>query len=150
MYSTLADLKELIPEISLLQLADDEVLGLFQVSPPNAAYKRVLTAIGDADMVIDSYLRGRYELPLTSTPAEINRISAQLAVCNLFARKHEHALPEGLVQRRKDNIEWLKNIQKGIAVLDVAAAVKELPASGMAVDRTEDDRMFPDSLLSRM
>lgn len=150
MYSSFADLKELSPELTLLQLADDEVAGMFQVSPPNPAYRRLLTAISDADMMIDSYLRGRYDLPLVSTPAEINRISAQLAMCNLYARRREDALPDGIVQRRKDAVEWLKNIQKGIAVLDVAAAVKTAPVNGMTVDKTEDDRMFPDSLLNLM
>jgi phage gp36-like protein len=85
-YSTLTTIKSLQPEKILLQLADDTGAGAFVETPtPNVAMQNVTSAIVDADTVIDSYLSGRYEVPVSApVPTIVRQISANLALCNLY------------------------------------------------------------------
>lgn len=147
MYSTLDDLKNMLPERVLLQLADDENAGEFVAVPANAAYTRVVDAIRRADTLIDGYISGRYSLPFQTTPDLVKDISVNLAVCELYSRNHEAVLPEAIAARRKDNIKTLENIQKGLVVLHEPA--KTEPAE-ILVNKTADDRVFTDDLLGKM
>ncbi|MBV6343462.1 DUF1320 domain-containing protein, partial [Candidatus Magnetobacterium casense] len=60
-YSTLADIKKLIPEDSVIQLTDDEGLGVTNQT-------RIDEAIAGADGEIDSYCGSRYTVPFSPVP----------------------------------------------------------------------------------
>lgn len=145
MYCSIEDLKKALPERVLLQLADDENDGEFVIVPPNAAYSRIVDAITRADTLIDGYVCGRYTLPFLSVPALIKNISVNLAICELYARSHDAIIPEGIAERRKSNIKILENLQRGTVLLP--GQTKEEPAAVFTVNKTDDDREFPDSLL---
>lgn len=145
-YSTLDDIKRLTSYETLLQLCDDDQVGDIVVSPPNTAYQNVVQAIEQADNVIDSYIGGRYELPLESTPASVADCSANFALCNLFDRRRELDVPEGVEARRKRFMDWLKDIQAERAVIPELHAAK---SASSKVDKTADDRMFTDTVLDQ-
>jgi phage gp36-like protein len=148
MYCGLDDLKKLQPESVLLQLTDDDNDGEFDAEEPNAAYSNVVTAINDADTFINSYLSGRYDVPVTGAiPGIVVQISAHLALCNLYGRRRELDLPEGISSRRKTYVKLLEDIKAEKA--DIPELSKSSPAM-VTVDKTETDRAFPDDLLSAM
>lgn len=148
MYCSLDDLKDAIPERILLQLTDDEKAGEFVSNPPNAAYTRLLDAIRRADALIDGYIGGRYTLPLSPVPEIIRNISVNLTICELYSRKHEAVTPEGVIERYKNNIKILEKIQEGKVILP--GLKKDEPGPGYSIcNKTDDDRIFSDSLLRK-
>jgi len=64
MYAALKTLLSLQPKEVLLQLTDDDASGDFVSSPQNSAYRNAAAAINEASDIIDSYIGGRYALPL--------------------------------------------------------------------------------------
>jgi len=98
-YSTLADLKNQLSEDQLIQLTDDENLGVV-----NQAV--IDKAIVDADAEIDSYLAGRYTVPLSPIPPLVARFSADLAIYNLYSRRM--AVPDQRKDRRDNGVRLLK------------------------------------------
>lgn len=149
MYCTLVDLKKLQPESILLQLADDENEGTFVLDSPNIAYSNIVSAITDADAVVDSYLSGRYTVPVSSpVPSIVRQISANLALVTLYERRRELDIPEGLADRRKRHIQHLKDIQAEKASIPELEDEKKSPAI-VCINKTDSDRMFSDSLLNQ-
>ncbi len=147
MYSTLDDLKKILPEARLLQLADDEDAGSFVESPANAAYTRVVEAIESSDQIIDGYVSGRYDLPFATTPPLINQISAHLAICQLYMRWQDQEIPAGIKDRQKQYLGILSKIQKNeMSIPDF----DPLPPSEYLVSKTTDDFEFPDTILDQM
>lgn len=91
-------------------------------------------AINDASALIDSYLRGRYALPLAATPEELVRICCDLTRYDL--RGQRGALGQGGVAdevktRRETAIKWLEQVAKGVIVLDLAFADQTLASGGI-------------------
>ena len=151
MYCSINDLRELLEEDSLLDLTDDEGDGSFVVSPtPNAAYKRILSAIKEADGIIDSYLCGRYETPLNSVPDIIVKVSAHLTICNLFQRRPKSRIPEDLTERRRGQINLLKDMQSGKAKLPGLIDNSVAPAGDYLCSKTKNDTMFDDATMGMM
>ena len=80
MYCTIADLKLLMSEEQLLQLADD---GVDSPTPEQVMNE----AIDQADREIDGYLNAIRPVPLDPVPLIVPNISAKIAAYNLFRRK---------------------------------------------------------------
>ena len=83
-------------------------------------------ALTDASNEIDSYLRGRYTLPIATTSTTLKRCAIDLAFYNL----HENQVTELVEKRHDDWIKWLVGVSKGTINLDVAI---EPPPDGGAV-----------------
>ncbi len=113
-YCTLDDLENMLPEAELIQLTDDEGLGV--VNQP-----RMDQAISGADSLIDGYCGGLYDVPFTSVPALIQELSAELAICSLFERKAD-VLPDTLAERRKEAVQKLEAIGAGALSLGIQTA----------------------------
>lgn len=149
-YSTLATIKSLQPEKILLMLCDDDGDGAFveTPSPGNIAFQNVASAIEDADAVIDSYLSGRYEVPLSAPiPVIVRQMSSNIALCNLYERKREMDIPEGIAARRRQYMEILRDIKAEKA--DIPELSQRSPSS-FQTDKTDDDRIFTDDVLETM
>lgn len=149
-YSTLSTLKSLQPEKILLMLADDTGAGAFveTPSPGNVAFQNVTSAIDDADAVIDTYLGGRYEVPVSAPiPAIVRQMSANIALCNLYERKREMDIPEGIAARRKQYMEILRDIKAEKA--DIPELSQRSPSS-FQTDKEDEDRIFTDDVLETM
>jgi len=108
-YCTLNDLKEKVPEATLIDLTDDENTGAVVTS-------RIDRAIADADAEIDGYCAGRYSVPLNPVPAIILKFSVDIAIYNLMQRKES---TESWDTAYKNAIRFLKDVAKGSASLGV-------------------------------
>ncbi len=132
-YSTLEDIEKALPEANIIQLTDDEGLGVVN-------QERVSDAIQYADQLIDGYLRGRYTLPLNPVPTLIKKLSIDLAVFHLYARRFEIEMPPSMMDRYKNAIKLLEQIQKGLISLGIES-IETLQAH-YETNKTEDDRLF--------
>jgi phage gp36-like protein len=122
--------KQLSPE-QLIELTDDDGNDL----PDSGIIEQ---AIADADAEIDSYLAGRYSVPVSPVPAVIRKVSVDIAIWNLYSRRT--VVDENRKERYKAAIDLLKLVGDGKAALGA-----DEPAAGeqqIAAGRTLDDRIF--------
>lgn len=145
-YCTIEDLKRLIPEEELAQLADDENLAPVAIDPRDARCAAIIArleqAIAQADADIDAYLSGRYAVPLSPAPAVARKLSADIAVYNLYSRRLE-TIPETRSERYKNAVRMLDGIAKG--TISIGAAETPEPAGdagGPEATRAAADRIF--------
>ena len=74
-------------------------------------------ALADADAEIDSYLAGRYVVPLAVVPSNILRIAAAIARARLMG----DAVSETARRDYEDARAWLRDVQAGRALIEGAA-----------------------------
>jgi phage gp36-like protein len=110
-YSTIDDIKKLLPEEELILLTDDEALGSV-----NAA--RVSEAIAQADAEIDSYCAVRYTVPVSPLPELLKKLSVDIAVYALYSRTVQ-SMPEIRAERYRASVKQLEGISKGTLTLGV-------------------------------
>jgi phage gp36-like protein len=103
-YSTLADLIKLAPEKTLIQLTDDELLGVVNQA-------RIDEAIAAADAEVDGYC-GDYALPFSPVPPIVRNMSADMALYRLYARRVT-AMPEVRKDAYNNALARLRDISKG-------------------------------------
>ncbi len=138
-YSTLAEIKLIIPENDILQLTDDEETGAIVES-------RVTEAIARADQIIDGYLRNSYTVPLAPVHALIADASAGIAVFNLYQRRQSGGVEQGVKDRRNNAIKILQEISKGRISLGVTG--EDGPGAGAyQTNKTSDDKTFTETVL---
>lgn len=111
-YCTLESIKERIPEKVILQLTDDDRLGVIDQT-------KVAAAIARADTEIDAWCGSRYQVPFVVVPPVIVELSADIAVYHLYARKAEK-VPESRAADRKNAVKLLEQFAKGTVSLGVA------------------------------
>lgn len=113
MYCSIDDIRKNIPDVSLIELTDDNGTGQIENSI-------VSEAIAYADSTIDGYLRGRYNLPLNPVPKIIQKISIDIAIYHIYSRRFELEMPEGMQKRYENAIKLLENIQKGVIAFNMS------------------------------
>lgn len=140
-YCTRADIEVLVSSETLRQLTDDSSAG-------DVDNDIIDACIAAADETVDGYLRGRYTVPLTTDPVPrvVMGISRDLTLYELFSRKGEGGVPEIFSSRKNDAMKKLKDIAGGDLVLGLAASDAQLGVA-ILVDKTDEDRVFPPSLL---
>ncbi len=121
MYCTKADMLARGWEKELIQLTDKSKLGVIDDG--------ILSqAIADASAEIDSYLQGRYSLPLTISVPNLTRICCDIARYYLFETKVTEQ-----VQSRYDAVSrYLVQVAKGAIKLGI-----EVPVTSVAVNGAE-------------
>ncbi len=113
-YCTIAELTARYGTPMLLQLSDRG--GTYPVTPDAALFDR---AIADAGALIDGYLGGRYQLPLTSVPTLVVNLALVIAIY----MAHGSVAPEKIRKDYDDALRQLQAIASGTMVLvDVAGA----------------------------
>jgi phage gp36-like protein len=110
-YATLEDLKKALTEATLIDLTDDNDLGVIDTAV-------VENALEAADVEIDAYVGERYSLPLTEVHAIIGKMSADLAIFNLYSRRQ--GPPDHWQARYNNAIKMLGMIRDGKLGLGVA------------------------------
>ena len=134
-YSTLTDVKKLIPEDTLIQLTDDEGAGVINEA-------RVTEAIAQADSEIDSYLGIRYSVPLSPVPDVVKKLSVDMAIYNLYSRRVEE-IPATRAVRYKNSIRLLEGISKGTVSIGEKIEPEEAVSGDQPqVSTSESDRIF--------
>jgi phage gp36-like protein len=76
-------------------------------------------ALADADAEIDSYLAGRYQVPVSPVPSHVVRVAAAIARYNLLG----DAASDRARNDYQDARAWLREVQTGRVLLDGAALV---------------------------
>ena len=141
-YSAKADIQKVLSDTTLAQLTD-------HVNGTTIDDAKITQAIGDADELIDAYLRGRYTLPFSSMPTVVKQISVDIAIFNLYSKRPEREMPETIRARYRDALRLLSDIQSGKATLADASGVVAEPGE-YATNKTDDDRVFTKELLDQM
>ncbi len=129
-YCTQADILEQIDDRTLVELTDDSDLAELDEGV-------VTRAIEDADSLINGYGRLRYTVPLVPVPSMARKLSVDIAIYNLYARRR--GAPEDRRQRYLDAIAFLKEVAAGRASL---GDMDGSPAESHRPTITSADRVF--------
>lgn len=107
-YATVADLKK--------RYGEDDLLDLARLSDGRLDETKVEESLEDASQTIDSYLAGRYPLPLNSIPAVLVRHCCYLA--RYFLEKNRAT--EQARQDYEDSIRFLEKVASGAISLGLS------------------------------
>ncbi|WP_337840511.1 DUF1320 domain-containing protein [Rheinheimera sp.] len=120
-YCSLPELRTRFGADEVNQLIDPDGSG-----PQDAIADAELTS---ASATIDSYLAGRYALPLSVVPLKLVEVCANLTRYAL----HRNAVPELVKERYQDAIKWLRDVADGKASLGISSSA-ETPATDSAIE----------------
>lgn len=106
-YCTKADIIKVLPEADLAQLTDD--------TNGTTVDDDIVTAqITKADNQINTYCRGKNDLPFnTTTTPRVNDWSITLSIWNLYKRRVDLEMPEPVRVDHDDVITELKGVRDG-------------------------------------
>lgn len=143
-YCTLTDIKNLLPEETLIQLTDDENLHPASILASDQQHQAIIgridEAIAAADAEIDGYCAGRYSVPFSPVPPVVKGLSVEIAVYYLYKRR---TVPERIETSYDKAVARLKDISKGLMTLGVApppAAAAD--GDSVGVNCSAEDRIF--------
>ena len=131
-YALQADLVTAFGEAELIQLTD-------RADPPVGTVDAAIVAraLEAADGEIDSYLAGRYSIPLASVPAILRDCAVDIARYRL----HDRGVPDRVKDAYKDRIAWLRDVAAGRATIGVAPETLTPSSSGLP-EMTSGGRVF--------
>lgn len=110
-YCTTDELNTVIPSDILVRLTDDASLG-------EVDEEKLSAAVDEAAGEIDSYLAGRYELPLSTTPAILSKFNKDIAVYNLYGR-YKSSIPDTWKNRYDTAVRFLTKVAEGRITLGI-------------------------------
>ncbi|MGE4402845.1 MAG: gp436 family protein [Desulfobulbus sp.] len=139
-YCTLDDLTKLLPEDILVQLTDDDGIGVVNDS-------RIAEAIDTAGSEIDGWCAPKYVVPFDPVPALVKKCAIDVAIYNLYSRRVE-TIPETRSTRYKEAMRLLKDIATGLVRLETAQVEARRTEGILTVSAPE--RLFPHDLLEKM
>ena len=131
-YCSESDIANYLPEATLIQLTDDTSA---QTAVNETVLNAQITNVGD---VIESYLRGRYVLPINPVPPILTEIAVTLVIYNLYGRRPEthDEPPKVWTERQRAALRQLELMQAGKITLGVSGLSAEDPkVSEMKVNR---------------
>lgn len=132
MYATTADM--------IVRFGQAEVLALSDPEDTGEVDQGVLdVAISDASAEIDSYLAGRYRLPLDPRPKHLTRICCDIARYRMTGDDRQETDP--IVVRYRAAIRYLELVASGKVTLGPAED-GITPSSDNAVQFTQGERVF--------
>lgn len=131
-YCAKADILEQLDEDTVIQLTDDNDLGVMD----NDVITR---AIADSDAEIDGYCGTRHELPFSPVPVMIRKLSVDLAIYNLYARRR--GVPEDRQKRYENAIRFLRDVSLGRVSLGADAPAPDADGGPQATT-VKSDRVF--------
>jgi phage gp36-like protein len=111
-YASVVEMKARYPEKDLRELTDEEAESIND--------DRLATALASASATIDSYLIGRYRLPLASVPLVLIDTCCTIAMYNLQSLRPGTTVDD-VRDRYKDAIAYLTQVAVGKAQLSLDA-----------------------------
>ncbi len=141
-YSALSDLLNEFNHQELAKLTGD-------ATGQQINENRINYAIKNADAIINSYLYGRYNVPLSEPIDDILRkISIDLAIFHLYEYTYRYgSVPASTAWRRINAFKMLKDIQKGDLILQTAESV--YPPPPIISNRRFNERIFKAEFLKK-
>ncbi len=122
-YCSRSDLEKAVEAKALVDLTDDESAG----STNPLVETRIAEACAKASGLVDSYLEGRYSLPLATVPEAVKSIAEDITLQLLFLRRPSIGIPEGIAARYKTAVEMLKAMRDGKQDLGVSDRPAKAP-----------------------
>lgn len=136
MYATVSDMIARFGETQILRLSNPENRETEIVDEA-----KVNIALGDASVLIDGYIRGRYLVPIAVPPADIVRATCILARYDLSDTERSSPSDE-MSKGRADVIKWLEAISKELVNLDIPVAAPAGPAVGSGPRMSDRERIM--------
>ena len=125
MYISLSDLRVYIPEQILIQVTNND--GRATTVNEEATSKAIL----EASELIDGFLHGRYELPLSPVPTMVTRLCKDITRYFLYQNRPDgRELPKAVTQAYDNSIKILKEIQGGSLHLGIQQTQALQPETG--------------------
>ena len=138
-YITLDDLLLEVSEADLVNLTDDEGLGMIH-------QERVAKAIASAQGEIDGYAGKRYSVPFDPVPPVIHAACVDISLYRLYGRGVE--VPTTWQQRYRNAVRLLENLAKGL--IQLPAASTDTASSSHAPEITSATRRLSRESLEGM
>ena len=136
-YATQSDLTDRFGATELAQLTD-------RASGVAIDVTVLGRALSDADAEIDSYLARRYALPLSSTPAVLVRMAADITRYRLY----DDRVTTAVRQRYEDAVSLLKRMSSGeVALAGSTPLTAATTGSGNAVATKTPTQVFSADVL---
>lgn len=136
-YATLQDLKDRFGEEDIYVVFDRDGDGFIDT----AAVDR---ALADADNEIDSYLTGRYQLPLANVPPALTRLAAQIA---MYHASTGTTMTDEKKERYAQAVKMLEKIAAGAISLGLPSA--DEPPARQPITVQASTRLFGDDELAK-
>lgn len=114
-YCTRNDIGRAIPELTLVQLSNDDPAA----QEPDEGV--IEDGVRQAEELVDGYLRGRYDLPLDPVPTVLRDAVVLLARHWLYQRRPEGSMPDAVKDSRKDTVKLLESIRDGVVTLGMSS-----------------------------
>ena len=144
MYCTLDDIRASLPEVRLVELTDD-----LSPNPSGSVNLGIVDqAIQGAGILIDGYIGRRYTLPLSVVPPLLGKLAVDLAVYDLYRRRNELNISEGMQLTYRNAIAMLKGIADGSVSIGLDPA-DEGKDSGLDAVFESPRTLFPSELLDQ-
>lgn len=124
MYLTPEELLAFLPQKSVAQLTNDDP------QAKEVDMDKVKETLRAAEELTDGYLRGRYELPLSTVPTLLRDVVRTIARFKLYERRPESNMPETVMETYKAAVKTLEQIRSGRITLGVAATAEAMPERG--------------------
>lgn len=132
MYCTQNDIQTALSEDILIQLTDDDNIGVVIAA-------NVTQAIEQADAEIDGYCGSRYTVPFATVPALIKALSIEIAVYYLYKRR---TVPEKIEKAYDKAIARLKDISRGLLSMGIDPPPAAASSGGAESNKDVNDRIF--------
>ena len=141
MYCILQDIIDDVTERTLIELTNDDDGGL------DVNEDLVNAKIDEVCRYIDSNLSVSYTVPITNLDdiKIIRPIAITLVICDLFQRRLSLNYPPSLIQRKKDAMNDLMNIQKGLIQLNPVNS----PSKESCIRVSSRTQIFTDKVLNK-
>ena len=138
MYSSVADMVARFGAVEMTRLTSPSGAALLSAPDP----VMITRALTEASALVDSYLRRRYQTPVTAVVPEVTRAAAILARYDLMFGDDRQP-SEQATAARDAVVRWLESVRDGRALLDIDA----VPSSeeSQAVVATRDAAFSPDT-----
>lgn len=151
-YCNKDDLLKLTTEEVLIQLSDlsapDETGEPDEAAVAAAIDAVIAEAIETADAQIDGYIANRVDdVPLTTIPVLITKISAKMALHELYSNRMTNMMPPTVSDWYKECLRMLEAIRSGKMQL-VLPAGAEGPGE-YRINKTDADQIFPKKELDK-
>lgn len=137
MYCTIEDIKTALPEERIVELTDDSD------EPITIISSIVNGIIAYSDSIIDGFLRGKLNLPLSPVPELIKIYSVDICCYRLYSRRPDVEMPEGIKINYENALKFLEKIQKGTFQIEGTIQNQPSPYAGeYKTNKTSADRIF--------
>ncbi len=137
-YSTDTDLYDRMDADLVIQLTDDAGTG-----EVNQAKLDALRA--DCHELINTFLRGKYTVPLEPTPEILTIIEADLLVYKVYSRRGDYEIPDSVKSADQKAMAMLKDINRGTIKLEDQP---DIAVGSIQTNKTASNRRFSDDTLS--